>query len=314
MREFSFRRPFTRILSGAFLLLPVLAASSLMAEQRSGNVYLLPPCVTTVGEQIDDLIKIIFWLCAAIFVLTQVTYVYYLIKYRRRPGVPAHYSHGNNTLEIIWTTAPTLVFLALAIYGNRIWENIHRPAPENSLVIDVSSYQFGWDMRYPGISGKLAPMDVRKISPENRFGTDPENPLTAQDVVAPELVIPVGRPVHLLLHARDVIHSFYVPEFRLYQDCVPGRTIGWVWFQATRTGEFQLACNQLCGTGHYNMKAPIRVVTEEEFRKWLTPRQQKNAGPAQPAPSAPSAPSAPQAASTVPKAAILTASPAKNTL
>jgi cytochrome c oxidase subunit 2 len=139
-------------------------------------------------------------------------------------------------------------------------------------------------------------------------------------VVAPELVIPVGRPVHLLLHARDVIHSFYVPEFRLYQDCVPGRTIAWVWFQATRTGEFQLACNQLCGTGHYNMKAPIRVVTEEEFQKWLTPRQQKNAGPAQPAPAAPAAPSAPQAVSTAPqaakaaKAANLTASPAKNTL
>jgi cytochrome c oxidase subunit 2 len=96
-------------------------------------------------------------------------------------------------------------------------------------------------------------------------------------VVTTELVVPVGRPVHLLLHARDVIHSFYVPEFRLYQDCVPGRTIGWVWFQATRTGNFQIACNQLCGTGHYNMKAPIRVVTEEEFQKWLKPRQEKNA-------------------------------------
>ena len=111
-----------------------------------------------------------------------------------------------------------------------------------------------------------------------------------------------------------MIHSFYVPEFRLYQDCVPGRTIGWVWFQATRTGEFQLACNQLCGTGHYNMKAPIRVVTEEEFQKWLTPRQQKNAAQALPAPSDPSAPSAPQAVSTAPKAANLTASPAKHTL
>jgi len=253
MRAFSFRRPIPRILSGVILLLPLLATASVMAEQRSGNVYLLPPCVTTVGEQIDALIKIIFWLCAAVFVLTQGTYIYYLIKYRRRPGVPAHYSHGNNTLEVIWTTAPTIVFLALAIYGNRIWENIHRPAPANSLVIDVSSYQFGWDMRYPGISGKLAPMDVRKIGPENRFGTDPDNPLTSQDVIASEMVIPVGRPVHLLLHARDVIHSFYVPEFRIYQDCVPGRTIGWVWFQATRTGEFQLACNQLCGTGHYNL-------------------------------------------------------------
>jgi len=83
-----------------------------------------------------------------------------------------------------------------------------------------------------------------------------------------------------------VIHSFYVPEFRIYQDCVPGRTIGWVWFQATQTGDFQLACNQLCGTGHYNMKAPIHVVSEEDFQKWLSPRQQKNAGAATPAPVA----------------------------
>ena len=255
-------------------------ATPAFAEQRSGNIWGLPPCVTLHGEKIDSLFMIIFWLTAAVFVVTQVTYVYFLIAYRKRPGHKAFYSHGSNTLEIIWTTAPTLVFLALAIYGNRLWDEIHRPAPSNSLVVDVSSYQFGWQMRYPGVSGKLAPIDVRKISDQNPFGTDPSDPLTAQDVIASELVIPVGRPVHLLLHARDVIHSFYVPEFRLYQDCVPGRTIGWVWFQATRIGNFQLACNQLCGTGHYNMKAPIRVVTEEEFQKWLKPRQEKNAAPA----------------------------------
>lgn len=255
----------------------LLLATPAMAEQRSGNIWGLPPCVTVHGEKIDSLFMIIFWLTAVVFVVTQVTYIYFLIAYRSRPGHKAFYSHGSNKLEIIWTTAPTIVFLVLAIYGNRLWEEIHRPAPDNALVIDVSSYQFGWQMRYPGVSGKLAPMDVRKISPENPFGTDPADPLTAQDVIATDLVIPMGRPVHILLHSRDVIHSFYVPEFRLYQDCVPGRTIGWVWFQATRTGDFQLACNQLCGTGHYNMKAPVRVVSEEEFQKWLTPRQQKNA-------------------------------------
>ena len=252
-------------------------AAPAFAEQRSGNIWGLPPCVTVHGEKIDSLFMIIFWLTAGVFVVTQVTYIYFLIAYRKRPGHKAYYSHGSNTLEVIWTTAPTIVFLMLAIYGNRLWEEIHSPAPSNALVVDVSSYQFGWQMRYPGITGNLAPMDVRKITDQNPFGTDAADPLTSQDVIASELVIPVGRPVHLLLHSRDVIHSFYVPEFRLYQDCVPGRTIGWVWFQATRTGDFQLACNQLCGTGHYNMKAPIRVVTEEEFQKWLKPRQQKNA-------------------------------------
>jgi cytochrome c oxidase subunit 2 len=130
------------------------------------------------------------------------------------------------------------------------------------------------------VSGKLSPCDVRQISPQNPFGTDAADPRTAQDVISSELVIPVGRPVHVLLHSRDVIHAFYVPEFRLYQDCVPGRTIGWVWFQAIRTGDFQLACSQLCGTGHFNMKAPIHVVTEAEFDKWLSTRQQKNAAAA----------------------------------
>jgi len=287
---------------GLFLFFFAITCS-VMAEEREGNIYGLPPCATTSGEQVDFIIKIIFWLTALVFVLVQGTYIYYLIAYRRRPGVPAHYSHGNNTLEIIWTTLPTIIFLALAIYSNRVWEEIHRPAPENSLTIDVSSYQFGWEMRYPGVSGKLAPIDIRKISPTNRWGTDAEDPRTAQDVISTELVIPVGRPIHLLLHARDVIHSFYVPEFRLYQDCVPGRTIGWVWFQATRTGNFQIACNQLCGTGHYNMKAPIKVVTEEEYQKWITPRQEKNAGAA-----------APTAAPSPSKAASLTDPVTKNTL
>jgi cytochrome c oxidase subunit 2 len=282
--RFPFRNLRNRAAGWIGAVCALFLATPAFAEQRSGNIWGLPPCVTVHGEKIDSLFMIIFWLTAAIFVVTQVTYIYFLIAYRKRPGHKAFYSHGNDRLEIIWTTAPTIVFLALAIYGNRLWEEIHRPAPSSSLVVDVSSYQFGWQMRYPGVSGKLAPIDVRHISDQNPFGTDPADPLTAQDVIASELVIPVGRPVHLLLHSRDVIHSFYVPEFRLYQDCVPGRTIGWVWFQATRTGNFQLACNQLCGTGHYNMKAPIRVVTEEEFQKWLKPRQEKNAAPAAPSP------------------------------
>ena len=306
--QFFIKRIASRLLTSGIVLASLVMAGRAFAEQRSGNVYGLPPCVTTTGLQIDSIIKMIFWLTAVVFVLTQGTYIYYLIVYRRRPGVSAHYSHGNNTLEIIWTTAPTIIFLALAIYSNRVWEEIHRPAPDNALTIDVSSYQFGWQMRYPGVSGKLAPMDIRKITPQNPFGTDPENPKTAQDVISNDLVIPVGRPVHVLLHSRDVIHSFYVPEFRLYQDCVTGRTIGWVWFQATQTGDFQLACNQLCGTGHYNMKAPIKIVSEEEFQKWLTPRQQKNAG------SIPAPPSVPVVAPSPAQATTLTAPAAGNKL
>ena len=109
------RQFFSRL--GTTALLFLLLAAPAMAEQRSGNIYGLPPCVTVSGEKIDFIFRMIFWLTAVVFVLVQGTYITYLIKYRYRPGVKAHYSHGNNKLEIVWTTLPTIIFLALAIYS-----------------------------------------------------------------------------------------------------------------------------------------------------------------------------------------------------
>jgi len=252
-----------------------LFSMSLMAEQRSGNIYWMPRNATLNGIETDSLLTFIFWLTTAVYLLVQTVFIYYLVKYRRRPGVKAHYSHGNNTLEIIWTTLPTLIFLGLAIYGNRMWYEIHRPAPEDALTIEVTGYQFAWDFRYPGVSGLLARSDVREITSINKFGVDMTDPRAKEDFSTTEMVIPVGRPVHVLIRSRDVIHSFYVPEFRIYQDAVPGRTIGWVWFKTLRTGNFQLACSQLCGKGHYNMKAPIRPVSQEEYDKWYAEKVAK---------------------------------------
>jgi cytochrome c oxidase subunit 2 len=259
----------------SFLLALVAIPSSLMAESRLGHIYWTPQNATINGLETDGLLSFIFWLTTFVFVAVQVVYIYYLVKYRRRPGVKAHYSHGNNKLEIIWTTLPTLIFLGLAIYGNRVWYNIHRPAPADAINIEVTGYQFAWDMRYPGPSGILARSDVRKISNENKFGIDPSDPHAKEDFSTTEMVIPVGKPVHIFLRSRDVIHSFYVPEFRLYQDAVPGRTIAWVWFRTLRSGNFQLACSQLCGKGHYNMKAPIRVVSQEVYDKWYAEKAGK---------------------------------------
>ncbi len=248
---------------------------SLMAESRVGHIYWTPQNATVNGLATDGILNFIFWLTTFVFVAVQVVYIYYLVKYRRRPGVKAHYSHGNNKLEIIWTTLPTLIFLGLAIYGNRVWYNIHRPAPADALNVEIVGYQFAWDMRYPGTSGILARSDVRNISLDNKFGIDSSDPHSKEDFSTTELVIPVGKPVHIFLRSRDVIHSFYVPEFRIYQDAVPGRTIAWVWFRTLRTGNFQLACSQLCGKGHYNMKAPIRVVSQEEYDTWYAEKVKK---------------------------------------
>ncbi len=250
-----------------FLPILFLGLSSAFAEQYN-NLYWAPPNVTVGGEEIDKILNFIFWLTLFVFVATQVVYITYLVKYRRRPGVKAHYSHGNNKLEIIWTTIPVLIFLGLAIYSNRVWKDLFRNPPPDALQVNISSYQFGWDFRYPGADGKLGEVDVKAITPENKFGVKSDDPAAADDFTATELVFPAKKPVHIILNARDVIHSFYVPSFRLYQDAVPGRTISWVWFEVTRPINLELACSQLCGSGHYNMKAPIRVLSQEDYDKW----------------------------------------------
>jgi cytochrome c oxidase subunit 2 len=253
---------------GCFLVPLLLGVSSAFAEPRSGNLYWAPPNYTVGGEKIDSILNFIFWLTLFVFIAVQAVLIAYIFKYRRRKGQTAHYSHGNNVLEVVWTTIPVLIFLGLAIYSNRVWAELHRDPPADALQVNVSAFQFGWDFRYPGADGKLGAVEVGKISNENKFGVEESDEAGKDDFTSTELVIPYGKPIHIILNSRDVIHSFYVPWFRLYQDAVPGRTISWVWFQVERPGNFELACSQLCGTGHYNMKAPIRVVSQEEYDKW----------------------------------------------
>jgi cytochrome c oxidase subunit 2 len=260
-------KTFAKLLTFALLLGAVLVPDA-FAGVRDTNLYWAPECVTVGGQRVDSLLNFIFYLTGAVFLLTQAVYIYYLVKYRKRPGSRAYYSHGNNKLEIIWTAIPTAIFIGLVIYSNRLWSELHSEPPADSVRVDIVGYQFGWDMRYPGADGKLGKVDTKLYSTENKFALVPDDPAGADDFSSTELVVPVGKPVHIYLHSRDVIHSFYVPEFRLYQAAVPGRTIAWVWFETTKTGDFQLACSQICGSGHYNMKAPIRVVTQEEFDKW----------------------------------------------
>lgn len=263
-----------------FFLLLIGSGCALAEAAQPHSLYWAPPNVTVGGRQIDVILNFIFWLTAAVFVITQIVFVYYLIRYRRRPGMKAHYSHGNNFLEIIWTTIPVLIFLGLAIYSNRVWSDLHRDPPPDALQVNISSFQFGWEMRYPGADNTLGEIKVETISNQNKFGVAADDPAGKDDIVSQELVIPYGKPIHILLNSRDVIHSFYVPAFRLYQDAVPGRTISWVWFEVERPGNFELACSQLCGIGHFNMKAPIRVVSPEEFGKWYDDKMKSAAAQA----------------------------------
>ncbi len=252
------------------LLLLAGGAATASAEPRTSGLWWLPNVASRAGKDIDGLLHFIFWLTTLVFVLTQVVKVYLQIKYRARPGVKATYSHGNNRLEFIWTAIPTMIFIGLWGYGNHLWwDVIHSEPPADALEVGVTGYQFAFGFQYPGADGKLGRTDVKLLTNENLFANDRDDPASKDNFTSSVLELPVNKPVRIRLNSKDVIHAFYVPEFRIYQDAVPGRTIDWVWFVPTKIGSYQLACNQLCGSGHYNMKAAIQVVSQEEYDKWF---------------------------------------------
>jgi len=162
--------------------------------------------------------------------------------------------------------------LALTFVGSKVWAGIFQSPPDpNSLVIDVQAEQFAFYFRYPGPDSSFAPTHPELINEasENYFGLDPAHEVDARDdIVVPSLAIPVGRPILLRMHAKDVNHSFYVPELRIQQDFVPGLVIP-LHFTATRTGKYEIVCTQLCGLGHYNMRAYVEVMSPEQFDQWL---------------------------------------------
>jgi len=251
------------------------AVTPLLAEVRTSDLWGLPPCVTVGGHQVDRLIVAVFVLTLAVFVAVHAVFLYSLVKFRRREGVAAHHTHGDRRLEIVWTVVPALIFLVLFIAGDRLWFRLRTPPPDGqALDIEVVGEQYDWLIRYPGPDSLLGHADDRLETPVNKIGLDSDDPHSRDDVeLFNEIVVPVGRPVHLHLRSRDVIHSFYVPEFRINQDMVPGREIGWVSFTATRTGKFAFVCNQLCGSGHTGMQGVLRVVTEAEFQDWMSQKE-----------------------------------------
>jgi cytochrome c oxidase subunit 2 len=208
----------------------------------------LPENVSTYGRDIDWLFHLIYYITGITALLVFATMLAFLVLYRDRPGRRARYTHGNTTLEIVWTVVPSLILVILTFLSAPAWSKIKIQAPPASdFVVQVTAKQFNWQVTYPGADGK--------------FGTADDKTLLD------EMHVPVNKVVHVHLRSQDVIHSFFVPNFRMKQDAVPGREIV-QWFEATKTGKYELPCAELCGFGHSGMRGWIYVHTPDDYTKW----------------------------------------------
>ena len=174
-----------------------------------------------------------------------------------------------------WTLAIAILFFWFNVKGERLWSAIHphQHSPD-ALQIEVTGVQFQWYFRYPGGDGKFGRTDAQRFAkPDegNPLGIDPADEAGNDDIVSTSLVLPVDREVELILRAQDVIHSVFIPAMRFKQDAVPGMEVH-AHLQATQPGNFEIACSQLCGLGHYRMRAVVTVMSEEGFRAWLQSR------------------------------------------
>ena len=212
--------------------------------------WILPEGVTTYAGSIDRIYYLILIITVLAFLIVEIALIVFLVRYRARPGRRAHYTHGNTRIEVVWTVIPAAVILLIGVMSGRVWGQIkgRNTMPADALTIGVMARQFEWNITYPGGDGRLG---------------------TADDfMVRNQLHIPAGRPVVLMLEAEDAIHSFFVPEFRVKQDAVPGMRIP-VWFEVTTPGEYEIACAELCGIGHYRMRGIVTVHSASDYDEWL---------------------------------------------
>jgi cytochrome c oxidase subunit II len=238
-----------------------------------------PATITSTGQAIDHQYDLTLYVTATVFILSQLGLAYAIFRFRDR-GQRAAFSHGNNTMEVLWTGATIILFLGLGILGRKAWADARfTEAGPGSVQIEATTNQFVFNFRYPGPDGKFGRLDPTKIdaSVGNPLGIDPKDPAGKDDIVVPTLTVPVNRQVELLIRSQDVIHNFFVRELRLQQDAVPGLVVP-IHFTADKIGQYEIMCTQLCGLGHYKMHSLLNVVSESDYQNFLKQQEPQAAG------------------------------------
>ena len=254
------------------------------------------------GADLDSIFNVTLFFTGIVFVLTHIALFWFSFKYRENKDRKATFFAHSTKLEIIWTVIPTIVLIFLVVRGLNVWNNVMADVDpeEDHIEIEATGYQFAWDLRYPGPDGKLGTRDFRKINTANNpLGQDWTDVKNIDDFQPDRIVLPVGQKVRVRITAKDVLHNFYLPHFRVKMDAVPGLPTYFIftpmkttaqyrqnlkeypeWQQpadpADPTGpqrweefQYELACAELCGKGHYSMRRIVEIVEQPEYEKWL---------------------------------------------
>ena len=211
-----------------------------------------PENVSTFGGDVDGIFWLIFYITTVWFFITEGLIVYFAFRYRRKPGEKAAYVLGDTTAQLAWVLVPLAVVVVLDllidIRGAEVWAKIKGQPPPADVTVRAMGKQFNWEFTYPGPDGKFGTEDDRQIDND--------------------LHVPAGKVVRVILTAKDVIHSFFLPHARLKQDVVPGREIT-AWFEVTKPGEYEIPCAELCGFGHSGMNGKLYALSTEDYEKWV---------------------------------------------
>lgn len=256
------------------------------------------------GGRIDSMMDVTLGVTYIVFVITHILLFWYAFRYRQRKGGKAQFISHNNTLEIVWTGIPAVVMTFLVIGGLDAWNDIMGDvgSDDDYIEIEATGYQFAWQMRFPGEDGLLGRKDFRLIDGGNNpLGQDWTDLKNADDIHVNNFKLPVGKKVRVRITAKDVLHDFYLPQFRVKMDAVPGLPTYFVFTPTKTTKEwrkglseykeyqipdpndpekmlwetanYELACAELCGKGHWSMQRTFEIVEEDEYEAWLAEQQ-----------------------------------------
>lgn len=259
-----------------FLFLALLTFSYFYYKPRY-----LPEAASELGRSWDWLFGVFSIPIIIVFFITHIVLFYFIRKYRYKKDRPVYYFPESHKLELIWTAVPAVVMVLLVGLGIPKWNTATSKAPEDALNIRVTGMQFKWMFNYPGADEVFGERYIRKYGDiNNLMGLNPEDEAGYDDLFPDNIVVPINKPVNFQINSLDVLHDFYLPDFRMKIDAVPGvPTSFWILPDKTtaqmreETGnpnfEFEIACAELCGSGHWNMRKTLTVVEQDEYDAWI---------------------------------------------